>query len=91
VPLDRSGKVPGEVSLQVEQLFAKTPVRPPLFVLAGGPGQGATFTFDNETLEGLLGPERATRSAVVFDQRGTGDSGALERPELQRQQLGDPG
>src|SRR4051794_32422251 len=90
VPLDRSGKVPGQIGLEVEEGFAKTPIRPPLFVFAGGPGQGATYAFDNVTLAQILGPERRNRNVVVFDQRGTGDSGPLDCPEAQRQRSGDP-
>ena len=42
VPLDRSGRVPGEVSLLIERHRARRARRPPLFVLAGGPGESAT-------------------------------------------------
>lgn len=76
VPLDRSGEVSGEVPLHVERVRAlggrSTGA---IFALAGGPGQAASpltegFGF---TLESALD----TRDLVVFDQRGTGRSGAL--------------
>ena len=48
VPLDRTGSVPGRVSLFVERVRARArggATQPPLFVLAGGPGQSATDAF----------------------------------------------
>ncbi len=48
VPLDRSGAVPGRVSLFVKRVRARRrggATRPPLIVLAGGPGQSATDAF----------------------------------------------
>ena len=65
VPLDRSGRVPGRVSLLViQRLRARQhggATRPPLFVLAGGPGQSATAAFGGDGA-GLLYP--AYRSAT---------------------------
>lgn len=54
---------------------------PPLFVLAGGPGLGATGMSDY-----YLGPGRAyreLREVVLVDQRGTGASSALHCPALE--------
>ena len=45
VPLDRSGRVPGTVSLHVEVLRPDGPPRGTVFLLAGGPGQGSAHTF----------------------------------------------
>jgi pimeloyl-ACP methyl ester carboxylesterase len=45
VPLDRSGRVPGTVSLHVEVLPAE-PQRGVLFLVAGGPGQGSADVFE---------------------------------------------
>src|SRR4051794_30478290 len=45
VPLDRSGGVPGRVSLLAARVKARQrggATQPPLVVLAGGPGQSAT-------------------------------------------------
>jgi hypothetical protein len=58
VPLDRSGAVPGRVSLFVKRIRARGrggATRPPLLVLAGGPGQSATEAFGPESL-GVLFP-----------------------------------
>lgn len=84
VPLDRSGAVPGSVKLRIERRKAKRATRPPLFLIAGGPGQSATEAFDDETVEGLFGTEIRSRDVVVMDLRGTGRSGALDCPVLQR-------
>jgi pimeloyl-ACP methyl ester carboxylesterase len=89
VPLDRSAAVPGRVSLFVGRVRARRPggaTRPPLVVLAGGPGQSATETFDPATL-GLLYPAYRTRDLIVFDQRGTGRSGLLRCRRLERANL----
>jgi pimeloyl-ACP methyl ester carboxylesterase len=80
VPLDRSGAVPGTVKLRIERQKAKRAVRPPLFLLAGGPGESAIEAFDSETVEGIVGTEARSRDVVVMDLRGTGRSGRLECP-----------
>ena len=55
VPLDRSGRVPGKVSLHVEVLPAEGKQRGVVFLIAGGPGQAATQLFDfGEPLIGVL-------------------------------------
>ncbi|MFM7272933.1 MAG: alpha/beta fold hydrolase, partial [Gammaproteobacteria bacterium] len=53
----------------------------PLFMIAGGPGQGARESFVPAL--GALGSIRNTRDVVLVDQRGTGDSRPLdcEMPE----------
>ena len=84
VPLDRSGVVPGTVDLHVERSRARNAARPPLFLIAGGPGQSATRAFGPGTVEELVGTERRSRDIVVMDLRGTGRSGALSCPALQR-------
>jgi pimeloyl-ACP methyl ester carboxylesterase len=84
VPLDRSGTVPGTVTLRIERQKAKRSTRPPLFLIAGGPGQSATDAFDSETVDRDLGTEARSRDIVVMDLRGTGRSGALDCPTLQR-------
>jgi pimeloyl-ACP methyl ester carboxylesterase len=87
VPLDRSGHVKGRVALHVERVRApRRKKRPaPLLLLAGGPGQAAvsTFAFD---IEGTFDPYTTGRDTLVFDQRGTGRSGLLRCPRLQREQ-----
>jgi len=77
VPLDRSGAVPGTVSLKVR-------VRPPrrgpatgtIVALAGGPGQAATPLLPM-IADALGGAVTRSRRIVTFDQRGTGGSGRL--------------
>jgi pimeloyl-ACP methyl ester carboxylesterase len=82
VPLDRSGRVAGQVGIQVERERAKHATRAPL-VVVGPAGQSATRLFDPETLGSMLGGAR-DRDLIVFDERGTGDSGALRCTALQR-------
>src|SRR5215207_8202351 len=89
VPLDRSGTVPGRVSLLVKHVRARRSggvTRPPLFALAGGPGQSATESFGADAL-GVLYPAYARRDVIVFDQRGTGRSALLRCPRLERANL----
>src|SRR5215207_10439167 len=89
VPLDRSGAVPGRVSLLVKRVRARRragATRPPLFLLAGGPGQSATEAFGPDSL-GVLFPAYRNRDLVIFDQRGTGRSGLLRCGRLERANL----
>jgi pimeloyl-ACP methyl ester carboxylesterase len=75
VPLDRSGAEPGTLKLHVERLRSRGPRQGALIALAGGPGQAATpFVFD-WALD--FRSALRNRDLVVFDQRGTGLSGAL--------------
>jgi pimeloyl-ACP methyl ester carboxylesterase len=85
VPLDRSGRVPGTVSLHVEELPPDGVVRGVMFLIAGGPGQGSAHVF-------ALGDERADAlyrylfpgyTLVAYDDRGTGASGLISCPGLQ--------
>src|SRR5215210_5036368 len=89
VPLDRAGAVPGRVSLLVERVRARRrggARLPPLFTLAGGPGQSGTDAFAADAL-GVLYPAYARRDLIVFDQRGTGRSGVLRCRALERANL----
>ena len=88
VPLDRTGAVPGRVSLLVKRVRARRQgsTRPPLFVLAGGPGQSATQSFGGDAL-GVLYPAYGGRDLIVYDQRGTGRSGLLRCRGLERSNL----
>jgi len=76
VPLDRTGQVPGSVSLRVRMLPPRhgTPTGV-VMALAGGPGQAAVPLLD--PIAAALGTALDTRELVVFDQRGTGGSGRL--------------
>jgi pimeloyl-ACP methyl ester carboxylesterase len=76
VPLDRSGAVPGSVTLAMRRHRAPAgEPRAAVIALAGGPGQAA-LPITEEFTE-ILGPIIATRDLIVFDQRGTGSSGPL--------------
>jgi pimeloyl-ACP methyl ester carboxylesterase len=85
VPLDRSGRVSGTLSLHVEVLPAQGNARGVMFLIAGGPGQGSASAFD------LGSPDSAEfmramlpgYTLVAFDNRGTGDSGLIRCPALQ--------
>jgi pimeloyl-ACP methyl ester carboxylesterase len=96
VPLDRSGAVPGTLKLNVERLRSRGARQGAMIALAGGPGEAATpYTFDWAfDFRSAL----RTRDLVVFDQRGTGLSGALRcrrlfgrsiRTPLQQAQAGE--
>ena len=95
VPLDRSGAAPGRISLYVERRrAARRPRRGVTLLLAGGPGQPATLA-----LGGSRSSDRYREYAeltprndlVAFDGRGTGRSGLLRCPELERTSLVDAG
>lgn len=86
VPLDRTGSVPGRVSLFVQRREARRPTRPPLVLLAGGPGQSATSAFSGPSL-GPLDAALRSRDVIVYDQRGTGRSGLLRCPVLERESI----
>lgn len=76
VPLDRSGAVSGSIGLEHSVLPAgATAVSEAVVPLAGGPGQSA-LPFAGDFASSLK-PLLAGRDLVVFDQRGTGSSGAL--------------
>jgi pimeloyl-ACP methyl ester carboxylesterase len=76
VPVDRTGAVGGTIDLSVERVPAATnPNRTAVVPLAGGPGQAALPLA--QTFAEVLAPAIADRDLLVFDQRGTGASGAL--------------
>jgi pimeloyl-ACP methyl ester carboxylesterase len=83
VPLERSGAVPGTVTLHVARLLSgPAPSRSAVVALAGGPGQAALPLAG--LLEQTIGPALGGRDLVVFDQRGTGQSGPLRCPSIER-------
>jgi pimeloyl-ACP methyl ester carboxylesterase len=84
VPLDRSGQVPGTVGLKLERkLAAFSPSRNAVVALAGGPGQSALGL--GEFIAKAIAPALGSRDLLVFDQRGTGESGPLSCPALSSQ------
>ncbi len=79
VPLDRSGKVPGTISLTVERRAAGAiQAQSAVVALAGGPGQAADPL--GELLAKAIAPALGARDLLVFDQRGTGSSAPLNCP-----------
>jgi len=76
VPLDPTGATPGTVTLSIRRHRAAIgEARTAIVALAGGPGQAA-IPFSEDFAE-ELGTIADTRDLIVFDQRGTGESGAL--------------
>jgi pimeloyl-ACP methyl ester carboxylesterase len=87
VPLDRSGRVHGGISLAVKRMRALRKTRiGATFALAGGPGQSASDAFDGDSLGQILAAVR-NRDLIVFDQRGTGRSGLLRCRRLEHADL----
>jgi pimeloyl-ACP methyl ester carboxylesterase len=91
VPLDRTGVVLGTISLHVEILPASGTPRGTIFLIAGGPGQGSARSY-------ALGDASAVNlyhflfpgyTLVAYDDRGTGDSGLLDCPTLQKANTAD--
>jgi pimeloyl-ACP methyl ester carboxylesterase len=85
VPLDRSGSVPGTISLHVEVLPASGLPRGTMFLIAGGPGQGSAgaYGLGSESSAGDMQDMFPGYTLVAFDNRGTGKSGVIRCPGLQ--------
>jgi len=80
VPLDHSGATPGTVNLRVARMGRNA--GPTLMYLSGGPG-GAGVTEMASVISSL--PWLETSFQVIgYDQRGTGRSGLLRCPRLER-------
>jgi pimeloyl-ACP methyl ester carboxylesterase len=83
VPLDRTGAVPGTLTLNVKRVVASSnPTATAVVALAGGPGQAAIPVATE--FASILGPALANRDLLVYDQRGTGSSGRLTCPAFER-------
>jgi pimeloyl-ACP methyl ester carboxylesterase len=81
VPLDHSGHVPGTLDLQVATADNAGAPRGILLLLTGGPGQpGVPFA---ARLASRLAPVLRDYRLVMFDQRGTGEFGAINCAALQ--------
>jgi pimeloyl-ACP methyl ester carboxylesterase len=77
VPLDRSGRVAGTVTLNATRVrAAANPGAVAVVALAGGPGQAAAPLAPD--FAQVLAPALASRDLLVFDQRGTGRSSSLD-------------
>ena len=83
VPLDHRGRVPGTLDLQVATADNAGAPKGTLLFLSGGPGQPGVSLIDR--IAGRL-PEVAKQyRLVMLDQRGTGEFGAIDCPQLQAQ------
>jgi pimeloyl-ACP methyl ester carboxylesterase len=94
VPLDRTGHVPGSIPLYVEREKARRgPATGATLLLAGGPGQAATVAYSGLEKKpyGEFAKLTPSNDIVVFDGRGTGKSGLLRCPALERANLVDYG
>src|SRR5918993_3100524 len=82
VPLDRSGGLDGSVSLRVARARFAGRDASHLMYLSGGPGGAGVF----EMIDVMLTvPALLDRYTVIgFDQRGTGASGLLRCPSVER-------
>jgi pimeloyl-ACP methyl ester carboxylesterase len=81
VPLDHSGHIPGELRLQVAAADNVKAPQGVLMFLTGGPGQpGVPFV---PRIANRIAPALKDYRLVMFDQRGTGQFGALNCPALQ--------
>jgi len=85
VPLDRTGVMPGTISLHVEVLPATGIPRGVMFLIAGGPGQGSgkAFNLGSSDSADFMRAMLPGYTLVAFDNRGTGASGLLNCPALQ--------
>jgi pimeloyl-ACP methyl ester carboxylesterase len=82
VPLDRSGSLPGSVSLRIGRTTLAPRGSGHLMYLSGGPGGAGIIEMVDVT---YALPELARKYTMVgFDQRGTGASGLLRCRELER-------
>jgi len=75
---DREARTGRTLPLKIVVLPAitDTPAPDPIFVLAGGPGQGAASGVTTDIVE-YFRPMRSERDVVFVDQRGTGESNRL--------------
>ena len=87
VPLDPSGHHPGSIRLNVQELpsldaaKASTPPKP-MFMIAGGPGQGSVEAFDLRDDAAFWRGLFPGYTLLAYDDRGTGSSGHLSCPGL---------
>jgi pimeloyl-ACP methyl ester carboxylesterase len=86
VPLDRTGATPGTVALHYA--IQRNGPRKVLIALSGGPGQSAVSSGSSFGIS--LDPALRRYRLAVLDQRGTGGSGVLDCPNLQRLRSLDP-
>ncbi|MCW3063157.1 MAG: alpha/beta hydrolase [Solirubrobacterales bacterium] len=88
VPVDRAGAAPGTVPLHVVRYRAAHATRPPLMLVTGGPGQSGTGLVLDALPGGVFPANRLHRDVIAFDPRGTGESGVLRCPALEKAIVG---
>ena len=82
VPEDHSKPAGRQIQLAISWLPAsKQAEEDPIFLLAGGPGQGARESFPS--IAAAFAEARKTRHIILLDQRGTGDSNPLKCEDSQ--------
>jgi pimeloyl-ACP methyl ester carboxylesterase len=82
VPLDRTGAVPGRITIEFERYPSRGRREGTMLAIEGGPGYGTT---DSRTSYlPLLGSLRDRRDLLLVDLRGTGLSGALDCKTFRR-------
>ena len=82
VPLDDGAEGLGNASLAVQRIAADGPQMGTIVLLAGGPGQPALPIFEELLAPLSRLPALRDYELVSFDQRGTGQSGALTCPAI---------
>ncbi|HEY1688677.1 MAG TPA: alpha/beta fold hydrolase [Solirubrobacteraceae bacterium] len=88
VPLDRQSGLTGTISLHLaRKLAGAAPSKTAVIGLAGGPGQAALPLAS--AMAGLIAPALKTRDMIVFDQRGTGESGPLRCQAQPHESVGE--
>jgi pimeloyl-ACP methyl ester carboxylesterase len=83
VPLDHAGRVPGTIAIRYAVQRRVPATRPVLVALSGGPGQSSVTAAESFALS--LEPALKRYRLAVLDQRGTGESGALNCPVIQHE------
>jgi pimeloyl-ACP methyl ester carboxylesterase len=81
VPISRVDPSLGTVALAVQRMAPSAPQAGTILLLAGGPGQAALPPFEAVLAPLAHLPALRGYGLVSFDQRGTGQSGALGCPE----------
>ena len=82
VPLDRADLASGSIALAVQRVAPSAPKVGTVVLLAGGPAQPALPFFEEMLAPLARMPALKGFELVAFDQRGTGQSGALKCPRV---------
>ncbi len=82
VQVDRTGAVPGSITLDIKRKPAATLSRVAVVALAGGPGQAAV-PFTGEFAQ-IFASTLGDKDLLVFNQRGTGNSGPITCPAFRK-------